>query len=89
MIIMKEKPLNLQSIDELYQNEQNTTKELTRNSIVMMVIIAISIFVTSENGVGLFTIFPVFCSYPILSSYIRLKNIREEIRSRLINLKNR
>ncbi len=87
MIIMKEKPLKQQSIDELYQNEQNTTKDFTRNSVILIIIIAISIFVTAEKGFGLITFLPVFSSYSILSSYFRLKNIRDEIKSRLIHLK--
>lgn len=84
---MKEKPLKQQNIDELYHNEQNTTKDIIRNSVILIIIIAISIIITSEKGIGFFTIFPIFCSYPILSSYFKLKNIREEIKSRLINLK--
>jgi len=84
---MKEKPLKEQSIDELYSNEEKTTKDFTGNSILMICIIGISIFVTAENGFGLVTFLPIVSSYSILSSYFRLKNIREEIKSRLLNLK--
>ena len=85
--IMNEKPLKHQSIDELYRNEEKTNKDFIRNSIVMIFIIGISIFITSEKGLGFFTFFPVFFSYSILSSYFRLKNIRDEIKSRLLHLK--
>ena len=87
MIIMKEKPLKHQSIDELYQNEENTTKDFTRNSVILIIVIAISIFLTEEKGFGLITFLPVFSIYSILSSYFKLKNIRVEIKSRFINLK--
>jgi hypothetical protein len=84
---MNEKPLKKQSIDELYYNEKKTQRDFIRNSIVMIFIIGISIFITSEKGLGFFTFFPVFFSYSILSAFFRLKNIREEIKSRLIHLK--
>ncbi|MCU7616114.1 hypothetical protein NZ698_02790 [Chryseobacterium sp. PBS4-4] len=84
---MNEKPLKEQSIDELYRNEEKTNKDFIRNSIVMIFIVGISIFVTAEKGFGLITFLPILSSYSILSSYFKLKNIRDEIKSRLINLK--
>ncbi|KUJ52274.1 hypothetical protein [Chryseobacterium sp. JAH] len=84
---MNEKPLKEQSIDELYRNEEKTSRDFIRNSILMICIVGISIFITSEKGVGFFTFFPVFFSYSILSCYFRLKEIRKEIRSRILHLK--
>nr|WP_314496210.1 hypothetical protein [uncultured Chryseobacterium sp.] len=85
---MTEKPLSQQSIDELYQNEDKAKKSFMYNSVILLCIIGISIFMTSENGFGFYTFFPVFFSYTIFSSYSRLKNIREEIESRILHLKN-
>ncbi len=85
---MTEKPLSQQSIDELYKNEDKTRKSFIYNTVIFLFIIAISIFITSEKGFGFYTFFPVFFSYFILSSYSRLKSIREEIRSRILYLKN-
>ncbi|MCY0977402.1 hypothetical protein PGH12_00200 [Chryseobacterium wangxinyae] len=84
---MREKTLREQSIDELYYNEHKTKNDFIKNSVLMIFIIAISIFVTAEKGFGIFTFLPLFCCYSILLCYVRLKNIREEIKSRLLHLK--
>jgi len=84
---MTEKPLSHQTIDELYQNEDKERKNFIYQIVIILFIIGISIFVTSEKGFGFYTFFPILFSYSLLSSYTRLKNIRDEIKSRIIHLK--
>lgn len=87
--MMSEKSLAEQTIDELFHNKKKTKRELIRNSVVLFLIVLISIFVTSEKGFSVFTFLPVFCSYSILSSYVRLNKIKSEIESRILHLKIR
>ena len=84
---MDGKPLKQQSIDELYYNLTETKKELIKNVAVTVIFIVMSFYITSEKGVGFFTFLPAIAIYFLVSSCLKLKNIRDEIRSRLLHLR--